>query len=55
MAKDMSIVGDTLNEVGFGARVARAAQEYFAAACEQGMDDREGADLIKIVEQLGES
>jgi 3-hydroxyisobutyrate dehydrogenase-like beta-hydroxyacid dehydrogenase len=55
MAKDMSIVKDTLKEVGFGARVARAAQEYFAAASEQGMDDREGADLITIVDELGAS
>jgi len=53
MAKDMSIVNDTLNAVGFEARVALAACKYFSTASEQGMDDREGADLITIVEKLG--
>ena len=53
MSKDMSIVKDTLNASRFDARVALAAQEYFAAASEQGMDDKEGADLITVVEELG--
>ena len=53
MSKDMSIVKDTLNAFRFDARVALAAQEYFAAASEQGMDDKEGADLITVVEELG--
>ena len=53
MSKDMSIVNDTLNAVGFEARVALAACHYFSSASEQGMDDREGADLITVVEELG--
>jgi len=53
MSKDMSIVKDTLNALRFDARVALAAREYFAAASEQGMDDREGAELITVVEELG--
>ena len=53
MSKDMSIVTDTLNAVAFDAKVAHAASRYFSTATEQGMDDREGADLIRIVEELG--
>jgi 3-hydroxyisobutyrate dehydrogenase-like beta-hydroxyacid dehydrogenase len=53
MSKDMSIVNDALNAVGFEARVALAACKYFSRASEQGMDDREGADLITVVEELG--
>lgn len=53
MSKDMSIVNETLNAVGFEARVALAACQYFSSASELGMDDREGADLITVVEQLG--
>ena len=52
MSKDMSIVRDTLNAVGFDARVALAACKYFSTATEKGMDDREGADLIAVVEEL---
>jgi 3-hydroxyisobutyrate dehydrogenase-like beta-hydroxyacid dehydrogenase len=53
MSKDMSIVNDTLNAVGFEARVALAACKYFSSAIEHGMDGCEGADLITIVEKLG--
>ena len=53
MSKDMSIVYDTLNAAGFDAKVALAACKYFSTASEQGMDDREGADLITVVEKLG--
>jgi 3-hydroxyisobutyrate dehydrogenase-like beta-hydroxyacid dehydrogenase len=53
MSKDMAIVRDTLNAVGFDASVAHAAGNYFSSASEQGMDDREGADLISVVEKLG--
>jgi 3-hydroxyisobutyrate dehydrogenase-like beta-hydroxyacid dehydrogenase len=55
MSKDMSIVRDTLNAVGFDARVALAACKYFSTASEKGMDDREGADLIAVVEELGKA
>lgn len=53
MSKDMSIVRDTLNAVGFDAQVAIAAHKYFLRASEEGMDNNEGADLIKVVEKLG--
>jgi 2-hydroxy-3-oxopropionate reductase len=53
MSKDMSIVSDTLNAVGFEARVTLAASKYFSTASEQGMDNREGSDLITIVEGFG--
>lgn len=52
MSKDMSIVNDTLNAVRFEARVALAACQYFSTAKELGMDDRESADLITVVEEL---
>lgn len=53
MSKDMTIVNATLKAVGFDARVALAASKYFSTASEQGMDGREGADLITVVEGLG--
>ena len=53
MSKDISIVSDTLNAVGFDAKVLLAASNYFSTASEQGMDSREGADLISVVEELG--
>lgn len=52
MSKDMSIVNDTLDEMRLDARVALAACNYFSTASEQGMNDRQGADLIAVVEQL---
>lgn len=53
MSKDMSIVRDTLAAVGFDANLALAAAKYFSTASEQGMDSGEGADLIRVVEELG--
>lgn len=51
MCKDMAIVKDTLSEAGMKARVAIAAADYFATALEMGMANREGADLIEVVEK----
>lgn len=51
MCKDMAIVRDTLSEAGMRGRVAIAAADYFAAALEMGMANREGADLIEVVEK----
>lgn len=51
MCKDMSIVRDALRDAGMRGRVAIAAADYFAAALEMGMADREGADLIEVVEK----
>lgn len=53
MCKDMAIVRDTLSDAGMKGRVAIAASEYFAAALEMGMANREGADLIEVVEKDG--
>ena len=51
MCKDMDIVARTAEAAGVDAWVASAANKYFAEAKKQGMSDREGADLIEIVEQ----
>jgi 3-hydroxyisobutyrate dehydrogenase-like beta-hydroxyacid dehydrogenase len=51
MSKDMSIVRDTLDESGFEAGVALAACKYFSEASDRNMQDLEGAELIKVVEQ----
>ncbi|MBR9997611.1 MAG: NAD(P)-dependent oxidoreductase [Cyclobacteriaceae bacterium] len=50
MCKDVSIVVNTAGEINMPAYVARAASKYFTRAEELGMQDREGADLIEIVE-----
>ena len=52
MCKDMDIVGDTLRAAGMQAYVGAAAARYFSAASRRGMGDREGADLITVVEEL---
>lgn len=51
MCKDMAIVSNTLRKVGMNAYVASAASEYFSTAEKRGMSEREGADLIEVVEQ----
>ncbi|HEX8040569.1 MAG TPA: NAD(P)-dependent oxidoreductase [Chryseosolibacter sp.] len=51
MCKDMEIVTRTAEAAGMDACVASAANRYFTEAKKQGMSDREGADLIDIVEQ----
>ena len=50
MCKDMKIVSATLQESGFSARVALAASDYFQEAQDRGMEGREGADLISVVD-----
>jgi 3-hydroxyisobutyrate dehydrogenase-like beta-hydroxyacid dehydrogenase len=50
MCKDVSIVSNTVDEVNMLAYVAKAAAKYFKIAEERGMQNREGADLIEIVE-----
>lgn len=52
MCKDMAIVKNTLSEVGMHAHVGLAASEYFSAAEKLGMQEREGADLIEVVERM---
>lgn len=54
MCKDMAIVANTTREVGLPANVANAAAEYFKKAANLGMQDREGADLIEVVESQTE-
>ena len=50
MCKDVAIVAKTVEEAGMPAYVARAAQQYFAMAAELGMEEREGAALIEVVD-----
>jgi 3-hydroxyisobutyrate dehydrogenase-like beta-hydroxyacid dehydrogenase len=54
MCKDVDIVKNTLRDKDMRAYVTEAAARYFAAAKEQGMSEREGADLLRIVEQISE-
>lgn len=51
MCKDTLIVANTLDEMNMKAGVARAAFRYFRLAEDQGMQDQEGAALLRIVEQ----
>ena len=55
MCKDMKIVRATLQETGFTARVALAASEYFQEAQLRGMENREGGDLINVVDKENKS
>ncbi|MDA0193716.1 MAG: NAD(P)-dependent oxidoreductase [Bacteroidetes bacterium] len=50
MCKDMAIVANTTKEVGLPANAANAAAKYFEKAAKLGMQDRESADLIEVVE-----
>jgi 3-hydroxyisobutyrate dehydrogenase-like beta-hydroxyacid dehydrogenase len=50
MCKDVAIVVNTTKEVKMPAYTASGASKYFAMAEARGMQDREGADLIEIVE-----
>jgi len=50
MCKDVSIVKNTAEAVGLPALVISAAAAYFRQAEDQGMQQREGADLIEVVE-----
>jgi len=52
MAKDVSIVLNTSREVKMPALLATAVSQYFLMAEALGMQDREGADLIEVVELL---
>ena len=52
MCKDVSIVANTAREVKMPAYVATAASQYFLLAEALGMQDREGADLIEVVERV---
>jgi 3-hydroxyisobutyrate dehydrogenase-like beta-hydroxyacid dehydrogenase len=54
MCKDVDIVKNTLREYDMRAYVTEAAARYFAVAREQGMSEREGADLIRVVEQMAD-
>ncbi len=51
MCKDVSIVVNTTKEIKLPAYVITGASKYFAEAEASGMQDREGADLIEIVEK----
>ncbi|WP_373059402.1 NAD(P)-dependent oxidoreductase [Zunongwangia sp. H14] len=54
MCKDMSIVSNTLDKVKFPAYVAKAATEYFRLAEDLNMQNMEGAELIKVVENVSD-
>lgn len=51
MCKDVSIVLNTIREIKLPAYTISGASKYFAKAEVSGMQDREGADLIEIVEK----
>ena len=50
MCKDVSIVVNTTRDANLPAYVANATAKYFLQAETPGMQDREGADLIEVVE-----
>jgi len=52
MCKDVSIVVNTANEVNFPAYLATAIGKYFSTAEKLGLQDHEGAALIKVVEKI---
>ncbi|MDD4591133.1 MAG: NAD(P)-dependent oxidoreductase [Parabacteroides sp.] len=52
MCKDVSIVSNTVDEVKMHALIAKATATYFKIAEEKGMQNREGADLIEVVESF---
>jgi 3-hydroxyisobutyrate dehydrogenase-like beta-hydroxyacid dehydrogenase len=52
MCKDVSIVVNTAHEAKFPAYLATIAGNYFSKAEKLGMQDREGAALIEIVENM---
>ena len=52
MCKDVSIVVNTVRQVNMPAYIATAASKYFSAAEDMDMSDREGADLIEVVERI---
>ena len=52
MCKDMAIVRQSAEQAGMKALVACSASEYFSRALSLGMAEREGADLIEVVEAL---
>jgi 3-hydroxyisobutyrate dehydrogenase-like beta-hydroxyacid dehydrogenase len=54
MCKDISIVSNTLDEVKMSAYIAKAAAKYFKLAEDWGMQNREGAALIEVVEKVSE-
>lgn len=51
MCKDVSIVSNTVTRMKMPAYVAKAAAKYFSIAEASGMQKREGADLIEIVDR----
>jgi len=51
MCKDVSIVINTTRATGMPAYTIAGASQYFTLAEASGMQDREGADLIEIVEK----
>lgn len=52
MYKDITIVSNTLNEVKMPAYLAKAALRYFQLAEDWGMQNKEGADLIEVVDKI---
>jgi len=53
MCKDVAIVMNTVEQVELPAFTIRGASWYFSRAEKDGMFDREGADLIRIVDRTG--
>jgi len=54
MCKDVSIFSNTLDEVKMPAYLAKAVAKYFKLAEDWGMQNREGAALIEVIEKVSE-
>jgi 3-hydroxyisobutyrate dehydrogenase-like beta-hydroxyacid dehydrogenase len=54
MCKDVAIVSNTVDEVKMPGYIAKAAAKYFKLAEDWGMQNREGADLIEVVEKVSD-
>jgi len=52
MCKDVAIVVNTTREVNFPAYLATAMGNYFSAAEEMGLQEKEGAALIEVVKKI---
>ena len=54
LAKDIGIVVNTARTLKLPLYVTTSAYQYFLAALSQGMENREGADLMKVLERIAD-
>jgi 3-hydroxyisobutyrate dehydrogenase-like beta-hydroxyacid dehydrogenase len=55
LAKDIGIVMNTARGLRLPLYTATSAYQYFLAALAQGLENAEGADLIKVIERMSQS